>query len=699
NKNTVLPKLPNVVSNSLSKIIHYIPRTDMKQIQLKFVIENNTDQFAVKPNGYVNYLLANEMPGSLASVLRDAGLSEAVYADFNASMYGDHGDLTLYIDLTEDGVNNRDKVMAAALKYINLLKEHGVNEKYFKEIKQSLKNIFRFKEQSNDFEYAMQIAANLQKVPVEYVLSHEYTYQQFNSNAIQQVLDQLTLDNARIFYIDKEQPAEQAMEHFVGMYSVSNISNKQRQDWSTLGDEFSLFLPRENKLMPSHFDLVPAVHIGKPKQLVNQLGYTSHLGHSRLFEQPKGKINIELNTGLTQQSAKNFVLANVLSKTLNQKMTELQSEAITAGMNVDIDVSNGFSIIISGFSHKQSELLERTLTTISQLTITQSNLLNNIASFESDIRSSKNHILLEQLFPKFRQVLNLDNFSDQAILNELEGITPQQVITFKNELLKQANLQIFAFGNYTAEQVKDMGDLVLKVLPEDRQVSEFYLSPELKASAGEIYTWQEDVSIDDVAFADTYMAPLTVKDLAVAHVLNEIINPALFKQIRTEEQLAYTVGFFSQRIKEQLLLGYYIQSPAKGLADIQERILAFRGDFSNLLNDYSEAEFSAYKNSLLTRIKQPAKNLAEEHSQYLADWRLQNHLFDSEDKLIFQVENVTLKDVIGLYKKIETGQKFGRLLVQLRGANFTDKPYIQPSGGHIINDIESFHHDELEKVK
>ena len=161
NKNTPRPKMTVAVAKPehLKKVVHYIPQTDMKQLRINFVIENNAQQFAVKPNGYVNYLLANEMPGTLASALRDAGLSDAVYSNFDADEYGNAGSFTLYIDLTETGVQNRDKVMGAVLKYLALLRDKGVNPRYFTEIKQSLSNSFRFKEKTNDYNYAMQIAA------------------------------------------------------------------------------------------------------------------------------------------------------------------------------------------------------------------------------------------------------------------------------------------------------------------------------------------------------------------------------------------------------------------------------------------------------------------------------------------------------------------------------------------------------------
>lgn len=693
NKNTPRPQISASVAKSehLKKVVHYIPQTDMKQLRINFVIENNAQQFVVKPNGYVNYLLANEMPGTLASALRDAGLSDAVYSNYDADEYGNAGSFTLYIDLTESGVQNRNKVMGAVLKYLALLREEGVNPRYFKEIKQSLSNSFRFKEKTNDYNYAMKIAADLQHVPAEYVLSSAYEYQRFNPQVIQAVLDQLTLDNARIFYIDKQQTGEQDMEYFAGQYSVNDINSELEQTWQLMSEQFDLSLPRENSLMPESFDLVAAKYTDKPKQLVADKGHTVHLGHSALFKQPKGRVTLDLNSGLTKSSAKNHVLADLLNRGLGQKLTELQSEASAAGMGLNASLSNGLSLTATGFTDKQGTLLASALKYILDFDISDSELANLKASFKSDIESSKRQILLNQLFPKFSRVSNLDAFSDETLLTEVDGILSTDLNLFKDQLLKQANLRVFAFGNYSDKQVIALSNMVLNQLPEDRKVADVYQTPLLKVEAGTTYNWQENVEMTDIGLIDAYLAPRNDADLAAARLLSQIIRPALFKQIRTEEQLAYAVGFFGQTFRQQMLVAYYIQSPAKGLAEVDERIALFRKGFTEQLAAITEEEFATTKNSVLITLTQPAKNLSEEMGEFTGDWREQLWNFDSKERLITAIETITLNDVKNLYQRIEGGKDFGRVIIQMRGTKFADKAFIEPKGAIKVTDIDGFH--------
>ena len=692
NKNTPRPQMTALVAKPehLKKIIHYTPQTDMKQLRINFVIDNNADQFAVKPNGYVNYLMDNEMPGTLASVLRDAGLSEAVYSSYDSDQYGNAGSFTLYIDLTASGVQNRDKVMGAVLKYLALLREQGVDSRYFKEIKQSLSNSFRFKEKTNDYHYAMQIAADLQYVDAEYVLSRNYEYQRFHPQAIQAVLEQLTLNNARVFYIDKAQQGETQMRHFAGKYSVTDIDPSLQQVWQDLSAQFSLNLPSPNSLMPENFDLVSAIYNKKPKLLTDQQGFTIHLGHSALFKQPKGIAIFDLNSGFTKANAKHHVLAEMFGHALRQQVSMLQSEANAAGMVLNINSSNGLVLTVSGLTDKQDVLLSAALKKIVNFDIDNNQLANLKISFTSGIKGNKHQVLSNQLWHKFSKMFFLDEYSDAALLAEVDAITPLQMAQFRDQLLAQANLRVFAFGNYSEKHVQSLSAMALQELPIERKVSNVYQTPTVQFATGKIYSWQEDTDMSDIGLIDAYLVPKNDTDLAAARMLSQFIRPALLKQIRTQEQLAYDVSFSGQTLDDQMLVAFEIQSPVKGLVKVHERIAIFREGFIEQLAQVTPEIFATTQKGVLVSLTQPAKNLSEEMSKFIEDWGYQKWHFESEQGLIDAIEKVTLNDVIDFYRRLQNGKDFGRVMVQMRGTKFSDKDFIEPEGAIKVTDIDSF---------
>lgn len=699
NKHTPRPtvNVPVATPDNLNKIVHYVPQAEMKQLRVSFVIKNNAEQFAVKPNGFVNYILNNEMPGTLASVLRDEGLSEGLYTSFDPDEYGNAGSFNLFIDLTESGLQQRDRVMAAVLKYLDLLRSKGVDERYFKEIRQSLSNRFRFKEKTDDYDYAMQIAADLQHIPTEYVLSSEYEYQRFNPQAVQDVLEQLTLKHARIFYIDKGQVSDTSMQYFAGKYALENISPAQLKTWKALGSEFSMHLPRPNALMPENFELVAPLSSVKPQLIATEVGYSAYLAQSTFFAQPKGLLTLDLNSAVVKSSAKTQVMADLLNRGLSHAITELQNEAYAAGMGINVSLNNGVSVTASGFSDKQGELLRLGIEQFMSYEMSESELANAKAAFKSDMQSKKMGVLLDQLFPAFSRLVILDEYSDETLLKQVESIDLESLKTFKAALFQRANMRVFAFGNYTAQQVKDWSALLLKELPSKREISPVYDSPRLMPKPGETYSWQEDVTLSDVGFVDAYISPRNTQDSASAQILSQLIQPALFKQIRTEEQLAYAVGFINQTNKTQMLSAFYIQSPALGLASVAERITNFRQGFSEQLANLPEDVFATTKQSVLITLMQAPKNLSEEMWRWMGDWHEQNYAFNSRQQLIEAIQNVTKKDVLALYNRMQDGRSFGQVMVQMRGTEFAKEAFAKAKDEIQIKDIDLFHQKMLKQ--
>ena len=77
--------------------------------------------------------------------------------------------------------------------------------------------------------------------------------------------------------------------------------------------------------------------------------------------------------------------------------------------------------------------------------------------------------------------------------------------------------------------------------------------------------------------------------------------------------------------------------------------------------------------------------------EFVDDWRNQQWQFDSRERLINAIKKVTLDDLITLYNRIENGNAFGRVLIQMRGTKFSDKAFIELNGAVNVTDIDNFH--------
>ncbi len=90
--------------------------------------------FRSKSDNYISYLIGNRSPGTLADWLISQGLAEGISASATPNLDRNYGSFSIYVTLTDKGLQERDEIIAAIFSYLELIKNDGVNKSYFDEI-------------------------------------------------------------------------------------------------------------------------------------------------------------------------------------------------------------------------------------------------------------------------------------------------------------------------------------------------------------------------------------------------------------------------------------------------------------------------------------------------------------------------------------------------------------------------------------
>ncbi|MCC5853337.1 MAG: insulinase family protein, partial [Alkalimonas sp.] len=297
NKDIATPTVTAELDNSLfgGKRIHYVPNQDVKQLRLDFTIRDNSEQYAVKPNEFIAYLLRSEMPGTAAAQLMSSGLVSSFNVSVNPDLYGNYGSLSIDMSLTDAGMQQREAITAMVMQYLDLIKQQGVDEQYYQEIKTSLANQFQFLEKTDGFGYASSLTASMLKRPVQHAIAAPFIYERFDAEAIEQVLAQLTPDNLRVWYISQQEPYDSKLVHHVGKYKIVDISAEEMAAWQQ--PQLALNLPQVNRLLPESFAIKARAEQQKPELVVEHNGIAAWLYPSQAFsDQPRGRLDIVLNS-------------------------------------------------------------------------------------------------------------------------------------------------------------------------------------------------------------------------------------------------------------------------------------------------------------------------------------------------------------------------------------------------------------------
>ncbi|MDX3774638.1 insulinase family protein [Chromatiaceae bacterium AAb-1] len=691
NKDIEKPEITDQLDFSLfgGKRIHYVPNQDVKQIRLDFTIKNNSKQFAVKPNEFVTYLLGSEMPGTPAQQLKALGLISGLNASANESNYGNYGSLAIDVNLTDAGMQQREKIVAVLMQYIELIRQQGVDKKYFSEIQTSLSNQFRFLEKGDGFSYASGLSHAMQFVPAQYAVNYAYHYDHFDADAIKQVLQQLTPETLRVWYISKQEPHDSELHFYSGKYKITDISQQEQDSWQQ--QVLPLNLPQVNTLLPENFELKNTPALDKPEQILAENGIYAWLYPSKAFsEQPKGRLDIFINSPRAVEDIQAKVLFALWQDLYTLEQSVLITEASVAGIDFRISDGNGLLLNIDGFTDKQPRLLQQALAGL-QPQVTAERLAQAVDRYVRGLQNQGKRFPFQQAFTAFNQLYRGGNYNTGQLIAVAKQQNVQSLQQFMTQVLAENQVRIFAFGNYDAAAVKALADEVNRALPAERKETAYQKVPYWKPAAGEVISLQQDIEVADVAVVDAHIHPqATVEQLARARVLQAHFSNNVFDKLRTEEQLAYAVGGTAVPLQDYTGFVLYIQTPVKGPQEMQQRFDQFKQQYATILDALPQAEFEQLKQSLLLSLKEPPKNLWEEVSPVVSDWYQEKYQYDSKQKLIAAVEQVTLDDIKAFYRESVLNPDAARLSVQLRGTSFKDKPFAGLPGQQIVTDLAEF---------
>ena len=673
------------------KRIHYVPNEDVKKLNIDFTISDNSDEFATKPNQFLTYLIGSEMPGTPAYQLKAMGLISNLSASASPNMYGNYGSFSINIDLTDAGMQNREAIVAVVMQYIDLIREQGVDEKYFSEIQTSLNNRFRFLQKSDEFGYVSNLAAAMQEVPAKFAVSSPYYYESFDAEAIQEVLAQLTPERVRIWYISKNEPSDSQLHFYDGKYQVDTISAEEIASWQQPA-QIALNLPAVNTLLPQEFTLKPQTPQEKPELVIDENGVKVWSFPSQAFtEQPRGEMTVYINSGLPESDVKATVMTALWKDLYSLQQSALMTEASIAGMSLRFSDGNGISLAIGGFTDKQPELLTKALDAL-VVDVNEQNFAQAVDRYVRGLQNAGKKFPFYQAFDAYNNLIREGNFNTDALISAAESLTVADMQAFMQALLSENQLRIFAFGNYDKADLDNAVALVKGALPENRTSVNYDMREFWQPQAEQTLVWQQDLSVADVALIDVMVHPTPGFDTrAAGTVLRGHFRTVAFDKLRTEEQLAYAVGGMATSIGDYTGFAMFIQTPVKDVAAMQARFDEFKTQYKVALDALTEEEFAKLKTSALVSLKEAPKNMRDEVVPFISDWYREKYDFDSEQKLIAAVEKVTLEDVKAFYQQTMLNDNAARISVQLRGTSFVEQPFADIKGATKVEDLAGFH--------
>lgn len=677
-------------------IIHYVPAQPQKAIQIEFSIKNNMADFRSKSDSYISYLLGNRSPGTLADWLISQGLAEGISASASPNADRNYGSFSIYVTLTDKGLQERDQIIAAIFSYIDLIKNDGISKSYFDEISKVLNLSFRYGSVVRDMNYIEWLSDQMIDVPVNHVLDSDYIADKYDPAAIKQRLSELTAKNARIWFISPDEPSNKKAYFVEAPYQVDQITQKQFKDWDSLESKMYFKLPTLNPYIADKLPLIKSEKVYKHPEFIYEKGNTRvlYMPSQYFADEPKASITLSLRTKQGDQTAKDQVTGALLQYISSLKMDELQYQASVAGMSVSVSQGVGLQLNASGYTQHLPELFLSMTKLYLSFEPTEQELAQAKSWYKEQIAVANNAKAYELAMQPLQRINSVPYFEQEQRLAELDKISLSDLTHYRQLLVKSAALQALVFGNINESQsIKTIQD-AQKLL--NSEGTEWWRGDVVVIDKNYLADFHKQGNSTDNALAEIFVPDgySRIDGAVLSGILAKVIQPWFYDQLRTNEQLGYAVFAFKSGLGDQWGMGFLLQSNAKTPDYLNTRYQAFYIQALDKLKKLPVDEFNQYKQSIITEMNQPPQTFYEELGRYSSDFSRNIFSFDTRDKVLSALGSATKNQVIEYYENAVIKRKGLALTSQVIGQGVDDKSGFAQLKGWVFYPTAS----ELQKI-
>ncbi|CAH6637136.1 pitrilysin [Pseudocitrobacter vendiensis] len=691
NKSITVPQIdvPVVTDAQKGVLIHYVPALPRKVLRVEFRIDNNTPQFRSKTDELVTYMIGNRSPGTLSDWLQNQGLVEGIRADSDPVVNGNSGVLAISATLTDKGLAHRDEVVAAIFSYLNLLREKGIDKRYFDELAHVLDLDFRYPSINRDMGYVEWLADTMIRVPVQHTLDAVNIADQFDAQAVKARLAMMTPQNARVWYISEKEPHNKTAYFVNAPYQVDKISAQTFSEWKQKAEKISLKLPELNPYIPDDFTLIkPEKSYTHPELVIDEPTLRLVYMPSHYFaSEPKADVTLILRNPKAMDSARNQVMFALNDYLAGISLDQLSNQAAVGGISFSTGANNGLMLNANGYTQRLPQLFDALLQGYFSYQTTEEQLAQAKSWYAQMMDSADKGKAYEQAIMPVQMLSQVPYFQREERRALLPSITLQEVMAYRDRLKTNARPEFMVIGNLSKEASSTLAHNIQTQL--GAKGTEWCRNKDVLIDKKQSAIFEKAGPSTDSALAAVF-APVNADEAstsATSAVLAQIVQPWFYTQLRTEEQLGYAVFAFSMNVGRQWGMGFLLQSSDKQPAFLWERFKAFFPTAEAKLRAMKPEEFAQIQQAVIAQMLQAPQTLSEEASQLSKDFDRGNMAFDSRDKVVAQIKLLTPLKVADFFHQTVVEPQGMTVLSQVSGSDNGKQDYAHPEGWKVWQSI------------
>ena len=685
------------------------PIKELRQLKLAFPMPESLSTYQYKPLQIINHLLGHEGDGSLLALFKQRGWAEGLSAGRGMSTPWE-STLSINIQLTMIGLYRVDEISAAVLAYIDLIKQ-GLQdpefiERIYSEQRQLSELSFINQEKSKAGHYAVRLSNNLRHLSPDNVIYGDYQWITPNIEILKPFLDRLTANNLIRTLIAPEVETNMLDPWYDTkmMLRPAVIKSMTADGKPILQPAYKeqLFLPSANPFIPQSFTLTDAPAQDVPTTLIDQAGLRLWYYPEQEFRLPKASVVINFQNSDVANHAKDRIIAQLFSHSVNELISSYTYPAYVAGLNYQLQATaRGLELTLSGYHDKLPVLLQTIITTMASLNsdnISEEAFDRYKVQLKRRLENQLKAKPYERTISELRRWLRNPSFDQVTLINALDTVTLSDILAFNDRLTHNVYIDAYVHGTIEPEAALNIGEELRMAYQaneiqgnstqiNDSQINDSQINnsqinnsrikaeriPPAKinkvpntATHNQYFQTIEQQHPDHAATlyiqGQQFENITSDKSRAAYALLAQVINTPYYQWLRTEKKLGYIVSAspFPQNSVPGLI--FIVQSPTATAVDILAETELFFTDFNDQLLEMSAIEFEEHKQGLISRLLSKKKNMGEKMGHFWHNIDVNRLTFDTNESIAREVELLSLSDIQTLYTNSIIDKKDPRLL-------------------------------------
>ena len=632
---------------------------DTRTMTLAFPLPSANAHRSSQPISYIANLIGHEGSGSLLSALKDEQLVDSLGAGAQFDTKKE-AVFTITMSLTPKGFDQQKQIIDYVFAYIDLIRKEGVQERYFDEQKRMLELEFTYQEKSQPYHYVSSLANTLQDTPVKNVLFERYNLSSYEPALYREYLSFLRPDNMLVAVKAQSVEGDVKTKWYDTPYKIESLDSATK---SSPDDKLAdLRLPEKNIFIPDELSLINAPNSAKPEKIYSRKGLEVWYAANTEFGSPKANLFLTLRSPMAMQSPENQNQTELMISLFKDALNEFAYPAYLAGLNYEIyDHVRGLTIKISGYSEKQSVLLNKLLMTIKHRSFKPERLRLAKDRLKRSLVNAKDRKPYEQILTKAQQTLLTPSWTEEERLSALDNIDIDAIESFRQDFFGEVQVLALNMGNVTRAATLNTSRQIESILLSGVKTTDVN-RPRVVSLGGDT-KWFDTLIVKHPDTGFLYYiqgANRSHDEQSKFLMLSQVLASDYYAELRTKQQLGYIVFATNFNLLEVPGIAFVVQSPTASGKELTNATEALLKEQTIALSSMEQSEFNRYKEAVISRLEEKENRLYQVSNRYWQELDRQNYEFNTRQRLIDEIRSLSIQSLEAFVR--ETTGKKGNVL-------------------------------------